>query len=322
MHHRPSRRSFASLASLLAALPPQRSRATGLEEVRKAASLLPGYGPPDIAFPPPFRGRWRVTRQVVDVQTPLGETAAPREALRQARDSLVAPPVTFEQRFVQDSERAVIADRSFNAERRTAAISGTALADLEARWEPSNPNVLTLARVSTSSLVETKVTKRSFEAPLAHRRQTPSPSQPQSCEQAPFDGAFGTSEYARIADAGSSGVLSSVPPTRTSVLSPSRTVSGLWQPRVVGADDPRCARAGTWADHPEMVRDGRRSPEMARVRCQAKYKWEPAGEPGAVARIEGLEITSTFDPTQTGFADLSGATPVLVTKARLRFERE
>jgi hypothetical protein len=169
MHQRLSRRSFASLASLLAALPPQRSRATGLEEVRKAASLLPGYGPPDIAFPPPFRGRWRVTRQVVDVQTPLGETAAPREALRQARDSLVAPPVTFEQRFVQDSERAVIADRSFNAERRTAAISGTALADLEARWEPSNPNVLTLARVSTSSLVETKVTKRSFEAPLAHR---------------------------------------------------------------------------------------------------------------------------------------------------------
>ena len=61
---------------------------------------------------------------------------------------------------------------------------------------------------------------------------------------------------------------------------------------------------------------------MARVRCQAKYKWEPAGEPGAVARSEGLEITSTFDPTQTGFADLSGATPVLVTKARLRFERE
>ena len=168
-----TRRSFASLASLLAALPPQRSRATGLEEVRKAASLLPGYGPPDIAFPPPFRGRWRVTRQVVDVQTPLGETAAPREALRQARDSLVAPPVTFEQRFVQDSERAVIADRSFNAERRTAAISGTALADLEARWEPSNPNVLTLARVSTSSLVETKVTKRSFEAPLG---ATPKPN--------------------------------------------------------------------------------------------------------------------------------------------------
>jgi len=61
---------------------------------------------------------------------------------------------------------------------------------------------------------------------------------------------------------------------------------------------------------------------LSRSASQAKYKWEPAGEPGAVARIEGLEITSTFDPTQTGFADLSGATPVLVTKARLRFERE
>ena len=260
-----SRRSLAALASVLAALPPQRTPATGLEEVRKAASLLPGYGPPDIAFPPPFRGRWRVTRQVVDVQTPLGETAAPREALRQARDSLVAPPVTFEQRFVQDSERAVIADRSFNAERRTAAISGTALADLEARWEPSNPNVLTLARVSTSSLVETKVTKRSFEAPLAHRGQTPSSSQPQSCEQAPFDGAFGTSEYARIADAGSSGVLSSVPPARTSVLYTLLTsISDSLGP--LATSRRRCRRSSLRACRHvgRSSRDGPRWPEIAR----------------------------------------------------------
>eukprot|EP00966_Prymnesium_polylepis_P203850 4722560-Prymnesium_polylepis.1 len=177
----------------------------------------------------------------------MGESVAPAAALKQARDSVGAAAV-FEQRFVEDPG-GVIADRSFNTERRTAAISGVALSDLEARWDPSNPNVLTLSRGSTASLVETKVTKRSFEAP--------------------FDGAFGTSEYARIADAGSSGVMSAVPIILAS-------------------------------------------------RVQAKYKWDPAGD---VRRVDALEITQTFDPTQTGFADLAGATPVLTTKARLTFER-
>ena len=248
----PSRRliSASIFASwLVTALPPQRAFALGgVEEIRKAASVLPGYGPPDIAYPASFRGRWKVTRQVVDVQTPLGEPAAPAAALAQARSSLAQPPSVFEQRFVQDPG-GVIADRSFNTERRTAAISGVPLSDLEARWDPSNPNVLTLARISTSSLVETKVTKRSFESP--------------------FDGAFGTSEYARIADAGSAGVLSAVPTILAS-------------------------------------------------RVQAKYKWDPSPD---VRRIDALEITQTFDPTATGFADLSGATPVLTTKARLAFER-
>ena len=245
----PSRRlaSVTILASWLASTVPQPALAGGLEEVRKAASLLPGYGPPDIAYPASFRGRWKVTRQVVDVQTPLGESAAPAAALAQARSSLGTSSV-FEQRFVQDPG-GVIADRSFNTEHRTAAVSGVQLTDLEARWDPSNPNVLTLARISTSSLVETKVTKRSFESP--------------------FDGAFGTSEYARIADAGSAGVLSAVPTILAS-------------------------------------------------RVQAKYKWEPMPD---VRRLDALEITQTFDPTQTGFADLSGATPVLTTKARLAFER-
>ena len=39
----------------------------------------------------------------------------------------------------------VIADRAFNAERRAAAQPGAAsLGEYEARWEPSNPNVLTM----------------------------------------------------------------------------------------------------------------------------------------------------------------------------------
>jgi len=226
---------------------PRRALAGGVEEVRKAASILPGYGPPDVDYPAAFRGRWKVTRSVVDVQTPLGEKAAPADALGRTRAALAQGPVTFEQRFIADPN-GVIADRAFNAERRTAALSGSATSDLEARWDPSNPNVLTLATRSRGSLVETKVTKRSFESP--------------------YDGAFGTSEYARIADAGSEGVLGGVP----SILA---------------------------------------------SRVQVRYRWEP----GEVKRIEALEITQTFDPTATGFADLAGATPVLTCKARLQIDR-
>ena len=192
---------------------PQPASAGGMEEVRKAASLIPGYGPPDIAFAAAFRGRWRVRSRVVDVKTPLGEGTAPAEQLRTVRRLLAAEsPLDYEARFLEaegnggivlSNERSdgaalaakpyagtVIADRAFNAERRAAAQPGAAsLGEYEARWVPSNPNVLTLACRGT--LVETKVTKRSFDSP--------------------FDGALGTSEYARIADAGSMGVVSSVP---------------------------------------------------------------------------------------------------------------
>merc|ERR1712151_886954 len=86
----------------------------------------------------------------------------------------------------------VIADRRFNAECRAAAApNAPPLSSLTARWDAANPNVLTLSDATTGRLTETKVTKRSFEAPS--------------------DGAFGTSEYARIADAGSVGVLDAVP---------------------------------------------------------------------------------------------------------------
>ena len=163
---------------------------SGVEEIRKAASLIPGYGPPDIAYPAVFRGRWQAQSRVVDVKAPLGEEAAPTEQIAAARQLMAAEqPLVYDVRFL-DTEAVIIADRAFNAERRAASLPGAApLQDISARWDPTNPNVLTVA--CRGSLVETKVTKRSFEAP--------------------FDGAFGTSEYARIADAGSAGVISAVP---------------------------------------------------------------------------------------------------------------
>jgi hypothetical protein len=248
------RRSLAGLMPLIAVMPlaPPLSRAalaeTPVESIRKAASILPGYGPPDLIYPRCFAGRWRVTRSVAKVDEPLGEGAAPATALSHAREQEGAARC-FEARFLGVvDEPGCIADRAFNAERRAAALAAAPVGTYSARWEPSNPNVLTLTSAG-GRVVETKVTKRSFESPA--------------------DGAFGTSEYARVADAGSAGMLDAVPLIRA-------------------------------------------------VRVQVRYRWVPSE---SVDTIEALELEQIFDPTATGFADLSGATPVLATKARLTMTR-
>ena len=78
------------------------------------------------------------------------------------------------------SSNALSSDTWCTSRACRAVPGAAALQDYTARWDPTNPNVLTLA--CRGNIVETKVTKRSYESP--------------------FDGAFVTSEYARIADAG------------------------------------------------------------------------------------------------------------------------
>ena len=249
------RRAAAALLAPLLALPlqPHATHADVKEEIRKAASVVPGYGPSDLLFPNAFQGRWKVTRSVVDVQYPLGKDKAPREEVELAERQLEANGVSFDARYVETDDPGafgdrVIPDRAFNAEQRASALLGLPLDDLEARWSSSNPNVVTMRNKRIGSLVETKVTKRSVEGE---------------------DGAFGTSEYARVADAGSEGVLGGVP-------------------------------------------------RILATRERVRYRYPVGARP---TRIEGLEITDLFDPTQTGFADLAGASPVLKVKARLTLER-
>jgi hypothetical protein len=248
----------ASAVLLPMLVDPRASHAQGgvVEEVRKAASVVPGYGPSDLLFPPAFRGRWLVTRSVLDVAYPLGKERAPSaEAALAERQAL--RPITFDARFVETSDAAafgasVIPDRAFNAVQRESALTGVSAEELEARWTASNPNVVTMRNRLSGSVVETKVTKRAVEAP-----------QP---------GTFGTSEYARVADAGSSGVLGGVP-------------------------------------------------RILATRERVRYRWDEASDGGTPARVDALAIENVFDPTQTGFADLAGATPVLTVKARLVYER-
>eukprot|EP00967_Tisochrysis_lutea_P090862 scaffold130176_cov30-Tisochrysis_lutea.AAC.1 len=190
------RATLSALAPLLSVLPwapPAGHAETAAEAIRRAASALPGYGPPDLIYPQVFAGRWAVQRKLVKVELPLGEAAAPVAEIVQARALEARAPIEFEARFLRVvDEDGCIADRAFNAERRVAAIRAAPVGNYVAKWEPSNPNVLTLSSGEAGGrVVETKVTKRSFESP--------------------GDGAFGTSEYARVADAGSAGVIDAVP---------------------------------------------------------------------------------------------------------------
>ena len=175
-------------AALFATQQPQSVQAAvkisnGVEEIRKAASLIPGYGPPDIAYPAAFRGRWQVQSRVVSVTTPLGEESAPADELKAMRLIMATEqPLTFETRFL-DTENAggiaianersdavalsaktytgtVIADRGWNAERQAAAQPGAAsLVDYTARWDAPYPHSfatlsrragLTLSRLTCS----------------------------------------------------------------------------------------------------------------------------------------------------------------------------
>ena len=154
------------------------------ESIRKAASALPGLGPPDVLFPvDPFRGRWRVVREVASVTEPLGADASVSAGLFRG-----APKTEqYETRFLAYGDDAhVVVDRGFESERRAAAGAfGSTYAAAAAKWEPSNPNVCTL-EAPGGGVLELKVTKRSFEAP--------------------GPGAFGSSEYSRIAVAGGAAV--------------------------------------------------------------------------------------------------------------------
>lgn len=130
-------------------LPPGETQADGLsEKVRKAASKMPGMGPPDVVYPDGMLGRWRVQRVLADVNFPQGAAKADANGIL-ARKGKVD---TFAVRFIT-GEGGVVADREFNIRSLTSASEG---ADVSVNWKSSNPNVLTM-QYPDGQLRETKV---------------------------------------------------------------------------------------------------------------------------------------------------------------------
>ncbi len=121
------------------------------ERVRKAASKIPGMGPPDVVYPASVLGRWRVQRVLADVEFPQGEAQvdagiADMMVARKGRTD------AFAVRFIA-GKGGVVADREFNTRSLTSASDG---ADVSVQWKASNPNVLTV-QYPDGQLRETKV---------------------------------------------------------------------------------------------------------------------------------------------------------------------
>jgi hypothetical protein len=152
--------TFAPAADA-AQLPPGETHADGVgERVRKAASKIPGMGPPDVVYPDGVLGRWRVQRVLADVDFPHGTAKADAqlaEAMLARRGSADA----FEVRFIT-GKGGVVADRDFNMRSLTAASEGAGVA---VQWKASNPNVLTV-QYPDGQLRETKVCAPNLRARL------------------------------------------------------------------------------------------------------------------------------------------------------------
>jgi len=130
------------------------------EAVRKAASNIPGYGPPDVYFPSKsFQGRWKATRTMISCGEPYCS-------------SLNIPfpvEIEYEIRFIPvDTPGQCVADRNFNEASfynalRNKVSSSSTLPNIQStQWSQNNPNVLTISYVNGSNN-EIKVTKRASQ---------------------------------------------------------------------------------------------------------------------------------------------------------------
>ena len=135
-----------------AQLPPGETQADGVgERVRKAASKMPGMGPPDVVYPDGVLGRWRVQRVLADVDFPQGTSKADAR-LAEAMLARRGRADAFAVRFIT-GKGGVVADREFNMRSLAAASEGVGV---DVQWKPSNPNLLTV-QYPDGQLRETKV---------------------------------------------------------------------------------------------------------------------------------------------------------------------
>jgi hypothetical protein len=118
--------------------------------IRKSASILPGYGPSDVYYPHKFQGLWNMKREIIRD----GE-----------RPNLI---FNYKVRFLPSDDGDAVADRGYNQAHLEAAIRGSDDTDISAAvrsydWSVNNPNELQVAMVDGSSKY-IKVTKRATEA--------------------------------------------------------------------------------------------------------------------------------------------------------------
>jgi hypothetical protein len=121
------------------------------------AAELPWPGPSfsyqkQLYYPPWLFGEWRVSSKLVAFSTPRGESLAPRNAAKAARQDMDAPPVAFRARFYSTlpdtaannfrvalgalPQDAIMADRAFNCASLANATARAAAPDAPADAPP------------------------------------------------------------------------------------------------------------------------------------------------------------------------------------------
>jgi len=181
----------ATLLSTITTSPlPANAAQTAGESIRKSAANIPGYGQPDIYFPPYFLGKWKATREIVVSDDVFLQ-------------NIVPIVVTYDLRFIpvdgdsSTSPDKVVMDRGYNeASFQTALLSALSNGDNKLTslppaiqsydWSSSNPNVLTLSYADGTGK-EIKVTKRAATI-------------------GPDGETLSSSEYRRVSDVGVRGI--------------------------------------------------------------------------------------------------------------------
>ena len=135
------------------------------ESIAKAAALLPGMGQPDVYYPSALQGLWRMTQTYSDVaeKEPTTRFVGLLQQLRSKQGTPAAVTLSFDVNLIVRDGGNVVLDRSFSESNKWTAAAAAAAT---ARWEPTNPNILTLT-TPDALVVEEKVTKRAVESGLA-----------------------------------------------------------------------------------------------------------------------------------------------------------
>jgi len=132
------------------------------EVIRKGASKIPGYGPSDVYYPESWKGKWRVTREIIDDQYNDDK----KKIVQYDRI------VRYDMRFIPSIEAgATVMDRGYSqANLERVLLVATSSNDDEGddnsvqscQWTETNPNDLRVV-FNNGARKEIKVTKRSSE---------------------------------------------------------------------------------------------------------------------------------------------------------------
>ena len=147
-----------STISVALMLPNQQTHASTLSQVRNAASVLPGLGPPDVYYPSSWKGKWITEQTFTSVNITQDTTRIIPYIQKKYKDN---EPLIYTRVYSSFDDSKVVLDRSLT----TTSMWRSLLLDKAALciWEYNNPNVATV-QTSDGKLDEYKVMKRSIES--------------------------------------------------------------------------------------------------------------------------------------------------------------